>query len=305
VIAAVGELDSALTRAVCWNTVIDMVQNAELSVPAFVAMLAHGIQRDPSVAVIQILSRQAELMMAQLADPAWVPSGKRQLAEVAEAMLRSAAPGGDHQLAWAQVLAWSATSSDQLDLVAGLLEGSAAVPGLTVNVELRWALLLRLAATARASEEQVATELAADATDAGARHAAACLAAMPDAARKEAAWQQLTGGELGVDRLVAVGRAFSLPEHAVLLTPYAERYLPAVEKIWATGSGHLRVLLGDLLVPYPAASAALTGLVGQIDDYLAASPRDPGLARVLVERRDTLARALLSRALPAGPSASA
>ena len=67
-ITAVGELDSALTRAVCWNAVIDMVQNAELSVPAFVAMLAHGIQREPSVAVIQILSRQAELMMAQLAD---------------------------------------------------------------------------------------------------------------------------------------------------------------------------------------------------------------------------------------------
>jgi hypothetical protein len=59
----------------------------------------------------------------------------------------------------------------------------------------------------------------------------------------------------------------------------------------------MRVLLGDLLVPYPAASA---GLVAQIDDYLAASPRDPGLARVLAERRDLLQRALRSRALPAG-----
>ena len=302
VIAAVGELEGALPRAVCWNAVIDMVQGAELSVPAFMAMLVRGIQREPSVTVIQILARQAELMMAQLADPAWVPEGKRQLAGVAEAMLRSAEPGGDHQLAWAQVLAGTATSPDQLDLVAGLLDGSVPVPGLTVNVELRWSMLLRLAATGRAGEERISAELATDATDTGRRNAAACLAAMPDAAYKEAAWQQLTGGELGVNSLVAMARAFNLPEHADLLTPYAGRYLPTMEKIWATGSGHMRVLLGDLLVPYPAASA---GLVAQIDDYLAAGPRDPGLARVLVERRDLLQRALRSRALPAGTPASA
>lgn len=57
----------------------------------------------------------------------------------------------------------------------------------------------------------------------------------------------------------------------------------------------MRVRLSELLFPYPAASAEL---LAQIDEFLAATPRDPGLARVLAERRDTVQRALRSRALP-------
>jgi aminopeptidase N len=39
-------------------------------------------------------------------------------------------------------------------------------------------------------------------------------------------------------------------------------------------------------------------LVERIDAFLAAEDRDPGLVRVLIEHRDTVERALRSRALP-------
>lgn len=52
--------------------------------------------------------------------------------------------------------------------------------------------------------------------------------------------------------------------------------------------------LSELLFPYPAASPEL---LAQIDEFLTATPRDPGLARVLTERRDAVQRALRSRAL--------
>lgn len=42
--------------------------------------------------------------------------------------------------------------------------------------------------------------------------------------------------------------------------------------------------------------------VAQIDAFLAAEDRDPGLVRVLVERRDIVQRALRSRALVIVPS---
>jgi hypothetical protein len=64
------------------------------------------------------------------------------------------------------------------------------------------------------------------------------------------------------------------------------------------------VLLGEVLFPYPAAT---TELLAQIDEFLAAGPADPsapGMARVLTERRDTLQRALRSRALPSRPDSS-
>jgi aminopeptidase N len=271
-----------------------MTEQAELAVPVFVAMLAGALPTEPSVPVIQSLTALAERLMVQLAEPGWVPQGRRLVADAAAALLRSAEPGSDHQLAWAQLLSWTATSAGQLDLIAGLLDGSAAVAGLDVSVELRWSLLRRLAATGRADDASVDAELARDTTDAGRRNAAACLAAMPDAVHKEAAWQSLTAGDLGMESLRAIADAFMQPEQASLLAPYAERYLPDLEKIWTSGTGHLRVLLADLLFPYPAVSA---DLLAQLDEFLAA-PRDPGLTRVLAERRDTAARALRSRALP-------
>ena len=131
--------------------------------------------------------------------------------------------------------------------------------------------------------------------DAGRRNAAACRAAIPDAPHKEAAWELLTSGRLGPESLTTVACGFAQPEQTHLLIRYAERYLTELEKIWATRSGHLRVQLSELLFPYPAASPEL---LTHIDDFLTATPRDPALTRVLTERRDTVQRALRSRALP-------
>jgi aminopeptidase N len=295
---SIGRLTDPLARAVCWNALIDMVQQAELPVPRFVAALAGGIGREPSVSVLQALLAQAEQIIRQLATPEDAAAGKRLLADAAGQLLRSAEPASDLQLAWAQLLGWTATSADQLDLSAGLLSGDAAVPGLRVDAGLRWPLLQRLAAAGRVRDAVIDAELARDPTPGGQRYAAACRAAIPDAGHKDAAWQQLIDGGLGMEGLYVVARGFALPEQASLLAPYAARYLSTLREIWPTRGGHLRVLLGDLLFPYPAATAEL---LAQIDEFLAADPGDPvkepGMVRVLTERRDTLRRALLSRAL--------
>ena len=114
---------------------------------------------------------------------------------------------------------------EQLDLVAGLLAGTEVVPGLAVDTELRWALLRRLAGTGRAADAQIDAELAADATDAGRRYAAASRASIPDAEHKDAAWQLLTqSAELGHEGVMAVASGFGQPEHAALLAPYVVAY---------------------------------------------------------------------------------
>ena len=164
-----------------------------------------------------------------------------------------------------------------------------------MDAELRWSLLQRMAATGRAGDAAIDAQLAADPSDAGRRHAAACRAAIPDAAHKEAAWQLLTGGQAGPETLSAVARGFAQPEHGDLLAAYAGRYLAEIEDIWAASSGHRRVQLGALLFPCPAASPELLAMIGE---FLAAAPRDPALARMLRDQQDTVRRALASRALP-------
>ncbi len=294
---SIGEITDSLARALCWSAAVDMLQEAELSLPAFVRLLVGGMGREPSVAVLQTLHAVTARLFVFMADPAWVPEGKRQLADEAVRLLRAAEPGSDHQLAWAQLLGWTAVTPDQLDLLAGLLDGSVEVPGLAVDTELRWALLRRLAATGRAGEPQIEAELDRDPTDTGRRHAAGCRAALPDAGHKAAAWALLAESEdLGVEGAVDVARGFVQPEHAELLAPYAERYLAALPEIWSSRGEHFRMLLGQLLFPYPVASPEL---VARIDAFLAEDERDPGLARVVIECRDMVERALRSRALPA------
>ncbi len=293
---SIGKFTDSLARAVCWSAAIDMVQDAELSLPAFVRLLTGGMGQEPSVSVLQTLLLVTARLFVLMADPQWVREGKEQLATAATSLLHCAEPRSDHQLAWAQLLGWTAITSDQLDLLAGLLDGSAEVRGLAVDTELRWALLGRLAATGRAAEAEIDAELARDATDTGKRHAAACRAALPDAEHKAAAWALLAESEeLGAEGVMTVARGFTQPEHAELLGPYAQRYFEILPTLWSSRGERFRMVLGQLLFPYPAASPEL---VEQIGAFLAAEPRDPGLARVVIECRDIVERALRSRALP-------
>jgi aminopeptidase N len=297
---AIGDLANSLARAVCWSSVLDMARQAELPVPALVTMLAGGMAGEPSVAALQSLLENCWEVLRTLADPAWVATGLQQLAAAATRLLLAAEPGSDRQLAWAEMLASAASTPEQLDFIAGLLSGSddaAGLPveGLPVETDLRWALLQRLAATGRAGDAEIDAELASDATDAGERYAAACRAAIGDDRHKAAAWRLLTeSADIPADLLHSVASAFHQPEQAELLAPYTERYFDVLPEIWSASGGHLRVARAAALFPVTAASEEL---IGQIDQFLAAEPREPGLARVLMERRDLVRRALRSRAL--------
>jgi aminopeptidase N len=293
---SIGRFADGLARTVCWGAVTGMASEAELPVPAFVAVLVAGMGEEPAVSVLQNVHAAAGRLMATSADPAWVPAGKRLLAAEGLRLLTAAEPGSDHQLAWAQLLGWTAAAPEQLDFVAGLLDGNVTVPGLPVDTELRWSLLRRLAETGRAGDAEIDAELARDATDAGNRHAGACRAAIGDAGHKAAAWQLLTGpAALAVEDAFVIARAFNAPEHAEQLRPYVERYFRELPEIWARRDGMLRILLGKFLFPYTAASPEL---LRRVDDFLGQPGLEPALARVVAEGRDVAEKALRSRALP-------
>lgn len=241
------------------------------------------------------LHGHAEQLIIRLASPGQAREAKRRLAGAAAQLLASAEPGSDHQLAWIQLLAWTATTGDQLDLLAALLSGRTPIPGLLVDADLRWSLLQRMAATGRTDDAGIDAQLADDPSDAGRRHAAACRAAIPDPAHKEAAWQSLTSGQAGPQTLAAVARGLMQPEHGDLLARYAGRYMAEIEDIWAGSSGQLRgAQLGSLLFPYPAASPELLAM---IEEFLTTAPRDPALTRMLRDHQHAVRQALNSRVL--------
>jgi aminopeptidase N len=107
-----------------------------------------------------------------------------------------------------------------------------------------------------------------------------------------------SGGDVPADLVRAVAAAFWQSEQADLLAPYAERYFEVLPAVWSGSGGHLRVALASALFPITAAGR---GLLSRVDAFLAGG-REPGLARVLAERRDLVQRATRSRALSLAPA---
>src|SRR5207248_3657886 len=112
-------------------------------------------------------------------------------------LVRGAEPGSDQQLAFVNSLAGSVLDDATLAILAGWLDGSAPLPGLTVDTDLRWRLLHALVAHGKADATEIDAELARDNTATGRRQAERARA--PRAAReaKADAWQRaLYGDEL-------------------------------------------------------------------------------------------------------------
>ena len=182
---------------------------------------------------------QASTAVRRYGDPAWRDTGLAELENGIRGWLATAEPGSDHQLAYARALARIATAPGSLSLLAGLLDGSVPPAGLAVDTDLRWLLLHRLVSRGLAGPDQIEAELAADSTDAGERQAESCLAAIPSAGAKAAAWARLTDGSLRNATFRAVLRGFSDPDQDELLAPYASRYYDALAGLWTDGASDM------------------------------------------------------------------
>ena len=203
-------------------------------------------------------------------------------------MLDGAEPGSDVQLALARLYIESAAQPQDHARLGDLLAGRAALPGLPLEDELRWAAVIRCAAGGAAGSELIDAELAADPTTKGAQFAAQARAAIPESTAKEAAWAAATGGGLSNMVLASTLAGFAHPDTpVVLLEPYRQRYADQIVDLVASRSPVEGLALARGLFPPigPATVAAADALL--VDADLPA-----GLRRVVGERRDDVQLAL-------------
>ena len=289
-ISGIGEIRESLPRALAWSAAWDMCRDAELPARDYVRLVVSGIRGVSDVSVVQTLLRQARMSLFQYADPGWHAEGRRFLADALHDLVREAEPGGDLQLAYMNAFTGVADTPEQLELLRGLMDGTASIPGLEVDADLRWSLLSRLVARGAAGEAEIDAELARDATATGERRAATCRAAIPTAEGKAAAWERILDGQNianAIFRATLIG--FVDFEHPELLSPYVEKYFDVVAGIWETWTSDMAQFFAE--VAYPSAvidprTIALT------DDYIARQAPPPALRRLLTEGRDGLDRAL-------------
>ena len=293
-----GDFTESLPRALCWASAWDMTRDGELAARDYLELVLSGVGKESDIGVVQTLHRQVKLALDLYAAPEWRETGLARWSEATLTQLRSAEPGSDHQLAWARAFAATARTDEQLQLLADLLDEKQSIEGLTVDTDLRWSLLHRLAATGRADEEAIAAELKRDATSAGERHAATARAARPTAEAKAEAWAQVVESDKLPNSLQeAVIGGFVQTDQRELLAPYTARYFEALREVWESRSHEMAQQIAVGL--YPTLQVSEDTLAATDSWLTALGENNASLRRLVGESKAGVERALRAQAADA------
>lgn len=293
---AIGILDSSLARAVLWGAAWDMTRDAEVSTGDYLALVISGIGSESDVGVVQGVLRQLRTAIDVYAAPGHRGEYSARLASATHSFATQAEPGSDHQLAFARAFVASATTTAQLDVVDGLLDGSIMWDGLVIDTDLRWFLLQRLVAAGRLEDDAIEAEVRRDDTATGRRQAALARAARPTAVAKDLAWAEaIDRTDLPNAIMEATIAGFMQPDHTDLLRPYRDRFFADLPRVWSdrtneTASSITMGLYPALLVDAETVEAT--------NAFLAESntaTQSPAGRRLLIEGRDGVERAMRAR----------
>ncbi|WP_431727649.1 aminopeptidase N [Verrucosispora sp. TAA-831] len=292
------ELADPLARALLWGEALDAATDGERPVQAVVDLIGAALPTETEVIIAEDVLALSRSLVDRYLDPAARRAALDRIADACRRLLDGAAPGESLQLAAVRGLIAVTTDAD---LLGGWLAGRGVPAGLAVDTELRWSVLARLVTLGAAGESEIAAEAAADPSAAGAERAAACRAALPDPAAKQAAWEIIVSNTELSNRLVeATAAGFWRPEQAELTAEYVTRYfddMPAAARLrtpWVADG------VAKLAFPRYAVARSTREAAAAL---LARDDLTPGLRRVVTDADDDLRRALDARTVIEGTPA--
>ncbi|MCL7460136.1 aminopeptidase N [Micromonospora echinofusca] len=291
-------LADPLARALLWGEALDAATDGERPVAGLVALIAAALPAETEVIIAEDVLALSRSLVDRYLDPSAREAALAQVAAACRRLLDGAPAGGSLQLAAAR--GWIAASTDAEGL-AGWLAGRDVPPGLAVDAELRWALLLRLVVLGAAGAAEIAAEATADPSAAGAERAARCRAALPDPAAKRAAWEIVVSNTELSNRLVeATAEGFWQPEQAELTAGYVARYFAEMPAAARSRTPWVADQVAKLAFPRYAVAQPTREAAAAL---LARDDVTPGLRRVVTDADDDLRRALVARTAVAAAAA--
>ena len=289
----------SLPRTLVWGSAWDAARDGETPARGYVELILANIASESDSSVILVQLRQLATTLSY-----YVAEEHREKTSVAAAdtlwdLAGTVPPGSDAQLQFVKSYALLARSDSQLDTVAALLDGSAELPGLTVDQDLRWELLASLVAGGRFGQDRIDTELARDNTANGQNAAALAKAAIPTAEAKAEAWESIVvKGELSNALQASAVAGFTRVLDPALLEPYTEKYFDAVPGIVANRT---HALAQQIVVGLYPSLQTTQATVDRTDAFLATLPDESAaLRRMMLENRDGVVRALRARQADVG-----
>lgn len=287
-----GGLSDSLARALVWGAAWDMTRDAEVSTGDFLELVLSGVPTETDIGVVQGVLRQVRMAIDQFAAETHRTEYLIRLASALLELARSAEAGSDRQLAFARYFATSAVTSEHLEIVSGLLDGTIEWPGLDIDTDMRWFLLQQLVEAGERGNDAIDSELTNDDTATGRRQAASARASIPTAEAKQQAWESIfTDTSLPNAMLEATIGGFLHRDQTALTDPFMERYFAALPETWEQRTSEIAQSITMGLFPM---FSVRDETVSRADAFLATDPA-PALARLIAEGRDGLQRAHRAR----------
>ena len=293
----------SLPRSIVLASAWDMVRDGELAASHFLNAALQALDVEEHSSVIQgLLGRITTCLSAFLP-----PAVRRDLApDTADRLLelaRAAQAGSDKQLQLVRAVAAHAVTGEQLDVVAGFLEGTSALEGLDVDQDLRWDLLTGLVAAGRFGEERIHAEETRDRTTTGRERAAEARAAIPTPEAKKATWRALVDdSSMPNETQVRVLRGLtSVERRPDLLVPFMSEYVEAIDSLWSSRTFHMAENL--LTGLWSCATVGLDGAdpAAALEGWLESHAQAPAaLRRIVRENLDDTRRVARAQAAETG-----
>ena len=221
----ISGVPDALTRAVLWNSLRDMVRDGELAPAAYLETARAHLPEETDLAVVQGVLAFAPTQVAdRYLPPHERPDALALLTDLCRDLIRRTEDGNHPGLRLTAVRPLIDVAAQPDTISAWFSEGT--VPGgPELDPELRWRILGRLAVLGAVDDAVIDAELIQDPSATGQEGAARCRAALPDPAAKRAAWEAMfTTDDLSNYLFTATAQGFWQPEQTDLLRQYVARY---------------------------------------------------------------------------------
>jgi aminopeptidase N len=289
-----SSIESPLARSLVWGAVWDGTRDAESSASDYVRLVLGNIASETESTTLRTTLNQLVLAAGSYVAPERQKQTSEEAASALWQLAQQAEAGSDAQFQFVKFFAALASTPEQLATVAQLRDGSLTLPGLTVDTDLGWELLIALVAGGAAGDAEVDAALAADNTANGAQFAAQARASIPTLAGKQAAWDSVFGSDSLPNTIVRfTGLGFQRAADKEALAAFVEPYFAALQEVWTSRTYKIAEYLVAGMYPAPLANAALRDATRA---WLDANPEPAALRRLVVENLAGVERALAAQA---------
>ena len=295
-LAHLADMEDSLARALVWGAVWDMTRDAEMPARDYVRLVLANIGSETDAWGLSRVPAYAALAVAQYSAPEHRAALKAEWEQGLRALALAADPGSDHQLTFVRQYAAAAHSDAALAEVAGLLDGSVSFEGLEVDQDLRWSLVIALAAAGRFTDVEIDAELARDTTISGKESAAAARVAQPTPEAKAAGWTAImdpkTPNATSREMVLSIFRS----GQDEVVEPYVDTYFEAASTLVEVLGFHKASIVLEYGFPKSVGSSSL---VEKADAWLATTDAPAQAQRYVREGRADVVRALAAQACDA------